>query len=133
MKDFTDVLNEVGLRAIILERSEPGASKDEFLRSVMDYYLRFLDNHYIDAFLDIKKITELETARGEDSIHELSYEVIILYGKTGAWLVMNNELEKLQDYLSVCSHSHMLVDRKQYNRASYKYAYTLFKLREIVK
>ena len=133
MKDFTDVLNEVGLSATMIEQSEPGASKDEFLRSVMDYYLRFLDKYYIDAFLDMKKITELETARGEDSIRELNYEVIILYRKTGAWLVQSNELEKLEDYLSVFSHSHMLVARKQYNRASYEYTYTLFELKEIVK
>lgn len=130
MKDFTDVLNEVGLRAVILEQSEPGADKDEFLRSIMDYYLRFLDRYYIDAFLDMKKITELETARSEDSIRELNYEIIILYRKTGAWLVMSNELEKLEDYLSVFSHSHMLVARKQYNRAGYEYTYTLFELKE---
>lgn len=132
MKDFSDVLNEVGLRAVILEQSEPGADKNEFLRSVMDYYLRFLDKYYIDAFLDMKKITELETARSEDSIRELNYEIIILYRKTGAWLVASNELERLQDFLSVFNHSHMLVARKQYNRAGYEYAYTLLELKEVL-
>lgn len=130
MKDWTDVLDKVGLSATIIEQSEPGTNKDEFLRSVMDYYLRFLDRYYIDAFIDMKKITELETARGEDSIRELNYEVIILYRKTGAWLVQSNELERLQDYLSVFNHSHMLIARKQYNRASYEYSYTLFELKE---
>ena len=132
MKDFADVLNEVGLRAVILQQSEPGANKDEFLSSIMGYYLRFLDRYYIDAFLDMKKITELETARSEDSIRELNYEVIILYRKTGAWLVQSNELERLQDYLSVYSHSHMLVARKHYSRASYEYTYALFELKEIM-